>query len=118
MLGAPLIRGFRMSGLTVKQLGESLFHHLHHHRRISHFRLGDQKVEMFGHHHVAEYHKAILLPGALHDTQEQVTPLGAVKLWTALIAAAGYEVKVVATIPPLQASRHAPNVSAADCPRL
>ena len=61
-----------MSGLTVKQLRESLFHHFHHYGRISHLRLGYQKMEMLGHHHVTDHDKAIFLPGALQHTQEQV----------------------------------------------
>jgi hypothetical protein len=92
--------------LTVKQLRESLFDHLHHHGRISHLRLGYQKMEVFGHYHIADYDKAILLPGALQDTQEQVTALAVVKLRTAPITTAGYEVQIVPTIPALQASRH------------
>jgi hypothetical protein len=34
-------------------------------------------MEMFGHYHVADYDKAILLPGALQHTQEQVAALAA-----------------------------------------
>lgn len=91
---------------VVKQPGESLLDHLHHHRRISHLRLGDQKMEMFGHYHVADYDEAILLPGALQDREKQVAALAAVKLRTAPITTAGYEVQVVAAIPALQTSGH------------
>jgi hypothetical protein len=108
----------RAHAAAVKQLRESLFHHFHHHRRISHLRLGYQKMEMFGHYHVADYDEAILLPGALQDTQKQVTAFAAVKLRTAPITTAGYEVQVVPTIPALQTSRHAPKVSGAGHPRL
>ena len=73
---------------------------------------------MFGHDHVADYDEAILLPGALQDTQKQVTALAAVKLRTAPIATAGYEVQVVPTVPALQTSCHAPKVSRADRSRL
>src|SRR5450759_2838612 len=97
---------------VVKQFRESLFHHFHHNGRISHLRLGYQKMEMFGHYHVADYDEAILLPGALQDKQKQVTALAAVKLQP--ITTAGYEVQVVPTIPALQTSRHAPKVSGAD----
>jgi hypothetical protein len=57
---------------------------------------------MFGHYHVADYDEAILLPGALQDTQKQVTAPAAVKLRTAPITTAGYKVQVVPTIPALQ----------------
>jgi hypothetical protein len=107
-----------MSGLTVKQLGESLFDHFHYHGRISQLRLGYQKMEMFGHYHVADYDKAILLPGALQDPQKQVAALGAAKLRTASITTAGYEVQVVPAIPALQTSCHAPKVSGTDHSRL
>jgi hypothetical protein len=66
---------------------------------------------MFGHDHVTDYDEAILLPGALQDTQEEVTTLAAVELRTAPITAAGYEVEVVPSIPALQTSRHARKVS-------
>jgi hypothetical protein len=72
------------------------------------------KMEMFGHYHVADYDEAILLPGALQDTQKRVTALAAVKRRTAPITTAGYEVQVVPTIPALQTSRHALKVSPAD----
>ena len=75
-------------------------------------------MEMFGHHHVADYDKGILLPGALQDTQEQVTALAAAKLRTAPTATAGDEVQIVPTIPALQTSRHVPKVSGADYSRL
>jgi len=71
-------------------------------------------MEMFGHYHVADYDKAILLPGALQDTQKQVTALAAVKLRTTPITTAGYEVQIVPTISALQPSRHAPKISGAD----
>jgi hypothetical protein len=103
---------------VVKQFGELLFHNFHHHGRVSHFRLGYQEVEVLGHYHVADYDEAILLPGALQDTQKQVTALAAVKLWAAPVTTAGYEVQVVATIPALQTSRHALKVSGADNARL
>lgn len=102
----------------MQQLGESFFYYFHHHGRISHLRLGDQKMKVFGHHDVADDYEAILLPGALQDTQEQITPLGAVKLRTPLITAAGYEMEVVPTIPALQTLRHASKVSWEDGSRL
>ena len=43
---------------VAEQLGESLFHYFHHDRRIPHFRLGYQEMEMFGHHHETDYDKA------------------------------------------------------------
>jgi hypothetical protein len=107
-----------MSGSAVKQLGESLFHYLHHNGRVSHLWLGYQKMEMFGHHHVADYDTAILLPGALQDTKKQVAALAAVKLRTAPITTAGYEVEILPTIPALQTSRRAPKVLGPDYSRL
>jgi hypothetical protein len=98
----------------MKQLGESLFHHFHHYGRIPHVRLGYQKVEIFGHHYVADDDKAILLPGMLQDTQEQVSALATVKLRTALVTTTGYEVKIVATVPALQTSGHADKVPGSD----
>src|SRR5271165_5678741 len=57
--GAPLIRGVRMSGFTVQDLGETFFDHLHHDVRVADFRLRDEKVEVLRHHHISDDQKAI-----------------------------------------------------------
>jgi hypothetical protein len=69
---------------------------------------------MLGHHHVTDHDEPILLPGALQHTQEQITPLAAAKLWTALITTTSYEVQIVPTIPALQTSRHTATVLGSD----
>ena len=104
--GAPRIRGFRMSGLTVKQLCKSLLDDFQYNGRIAHIRLGDQEVKVLGHDDVADHHKSIFLPCTLQNAQEEIAARAGSQLRPPLVAATGYEMKIVPTVPAFQTFRH------------
>jgi len=51
----------------------ALLQHLHHRGRGARVRLGDQKVDVLRHHHVADHDEVILRAGLFQDGQEAVT---------------------------------------------
>jgi hypothetical protein len=105
-----------MSGLTVRQPGESIFPTIITTEGLSASGSVITKMKVFGHHPVTDYDEAILFEGALQDAQEQVTARSRFapgvsdesRVWTCGL------VNVVPAIPALQAPRYASKVSAAD----
>ena len=90
----------------VEQLCESLLDDFHYDGRIAHIRFGDQEVKVLGHDDVAYDHESIFLPCALQNAKEQIAARSGSQLGPPLVAATGYEMEIVPTVPALQTFRH------------
>ena len=93
---------------------DALFQNLHHGRRRSGLGLGDEQMNMLGHHHIAHQQKLVLCADIIQDFQEEIAVTRARQQRTPLVAATRYEMKVVLSVAALEpvlqldAPKHAP----------
>jgi hypothetical protein len=100
-----------LAGIGAFSLGQQrvrgpLLEHLHHGRRITHFWLGDQEVNVLGHHHVADDYEPVLLSGLFENGEKRVARAGCVEQRQTVIAGVRDEVQMVRTVRTMQAGRH------------
>ena len=68
--------------------------------------LADQKMNVFGRHHVADDHPLVTLPNLFHHFHEQVAARGAGQPGLPPVTTECEEVQIVSAVPALQAPRH------------
>ena len=69
-------------------------------------RLADQKMNVFGHHHVADDHPLVTLPNLFQHFHEQIAARGAGQPGLPPVTTKCEEVQIVSAVPALQAPRH------------
>lgn len=82
----------------VQPAAKSFFDHFHYDRRITHFRLRNQHMEMLRHNHIAHNHEPELASCLFEKFKEQVAAFTGTQLRLSPVATAGDEVKVVGTV--------------------
>jgi hypothetical protein len=65
----------RCAQLSQEPAGESLFDRLHYFGGIAALRFAQQKVDVLGHHHVADDHKTVATAHSLQNLQEEIAML-------------------------------------------
>jgi hypothetical protein len=70
-------------------MGEGLFQSGQHQRKISAFRLGEEKVDMLRHDYVTDDCKLMTLADLLHHFEEEIARAGCPEKGTALITTSG-----------------------------
>ena len=63
-------------------------------------------MKMLGHDHVAQYHERIPLPDLLEDSEKEVTAGGRAQKRLLMIATAGDEMQITATVEALETPGH------------
>jgi hypothetical protein len=77
---------------------ESKFDCLQHDRRSALLRFAHQQVKMFGHDHVANYHKMVLTPHLLEHSKKEVAPLPGTEQRLTPVTTARDEVKIAGSV--------------------
>ncbi len=85
---------------------EAEFQRLYGRRQRPLWRLADQKMNVFGHHHVADDHPLVTLPNLFQHFHEQVAARGAGQPGLSPVTTKCEEVQIVSSLPALQAPRH------------
>ena len=75
-------------------------------RQLALWRLADQKMNVFGHHHVADDHPLVTLPNLFQHFHEQVAARGTGQPGLPPVTTKCEEVQIVSAVPALQAPRH------------
>jgi hypothetical protein len=85
-----------------------------------HFGNGmDQKMDMLGHHDIADDHESVFLPSLFGDGKEAVARARHIEEWQPVIARVSNKMQVMRTVSTMQAGRHNnPMLSAASFPPL
>jgi hypothetical protein len=92
--------------LSTALRGYALLQDLHRETNISVVRLANEDVEMLRHHHITDDNEFIPLANFFKDFQEQISSRGRAEKWLTVIATAGDEMVIAASIPPAQSFGH------------
>ena len=87
-------------------LGDALLKDLHDLRGVSEFGLGDQQMDVLGHHHVADDLKAELGAHLFEDAEKTVAPARGTEAGLASMATGGDEVEMLLAVIALESGRH------------
>ena len=86
------------------------FQSLHRRRQRALRWFADQKMNVFGHYHVAEDHPLVALPYLFQHFHEQVAATRTGEQRLPVVATEGKEMQVVSTLPAFQAPGHITSV--------
>jgi hypothetical protein len=79
---------------------------LHHGGLRTSFRLADQQMDVFRHHHIPHHHETILLTNLFQNLQKQVAAARSCKPGLAMVTTASEKVEILVPVVTLQAVRH------------
>src|ERR1700728_2287977 len=98
----------RINPLVVGQqcASRALFQHLHHSRRTSDVRFGDEQVNVFRHDDVSDNYEPVALPGRLQNRKEAIAARWCAKKRQAVITGTSNEVQMMSAVRAMQAAGH------------
>jgi hypothetical protein len=92
-------------------MGEGLFQSGQHQRKISAFRLGEEKMDMLRHDYVTDDYKLMTLADLFHNFEEEIASARRPEKGTALITTCSNKVRVSGAIVAVQVCRHGNDVT-------